>query len=167
MFNDVSTVFKLDEAGLRIILVAEENLSDLFVITDATFCRTFVSAQADTRVAAIQLLAAGFGARRTIAWLVAQLATALVGALPSTGLTAWDTGLSTWLHALAVAAAILTWPLTRGAVTGAGLPARVGANQETLTLVITWHMEASLITHVTVPRTNMAAFQHMCTSGPT
>lgn len=95
MFNDVSTVFKLNEVGLRVILIPKENICDLIMITDATFAWTFVSTQTNTRVAAIPDLGTGLGAWRTIAWLMAKLTAALVRALPSAGLNAWNAGLST------------------------------------------------------------------------
>lgn len=121
--------------SIRLILSAKENLCDLIVITDATFGWTFVSTQTYAWVATIQGLVTGLGAWRTIAWLMAELIAALVRALPSAGLNTWSTGLSTWLLTIAVDTAILTWSLTRGAITSARLPALVRANQETLTLV--------------------------------
>lgn len=126
------------------------------MITDATFAWTFVSTQTYARVAANQGVGTGFDAWRTIAWLIAKLTTALVRAPPSAGLNARSTGLSTWLHTLAVDAAILTWSPTGGAITSARLLALVRANQETLTVVKTWEMEPSLITLAAVTTTGMA-----------
>lgn len=98
---------------------------------------------------------------------MAKLATALVRALPSAGLIARSTRLSTWLLTLAVDAEILTWSLTRGAITSARLLARVRANQKTLTPVKTWGMEPSLITLATGATTCMATFQLLSTRGLT
>lgn len=158
LFNDVSTVFKLNEVGLRVILIPKENLCDLIMITDATFAWTFVSTQTNTRVAAIQDLGTGLGAWRTIAWLMAKLTAALVRALPSAGLNARNAGLSTLFHTLAVDAAIFAWSLTWGTITSARLPAHVRAYQETLTLVKTCLMKLSLITFATRTATRMVTF---------
>lgn len=128
------------------------------MITDATFAWTFVPTQTYAWMATIQGLGTRLGAWQTIAWLMTKLTAALVRALPGTGLIAWNTGLSTWLHTLAVYTAILTRSLTRGAITSARLLALVGANQETLTLVKTWAMEPSLITLATGTLTGMATF---------
>lgn len=158
MFNDVSTVFKLNEVCLRVILSAKENLCDFIVVTDATFGWTLVSTQSDTWVVAFKDLGTGLGAWRTIAWLMAKLSATLVGALPSALLKAWNAELSTWLHTFAVDAAIFTWSLAWGAIASARLPALVRANQETLTLVRAWYMEPSLITLSTGALTSMPTY---------
>lgn len=167
VFNDVSTVLQLNEVSLRLVLSAEENLCDLIMITDATFGWTFVSTQTYAWVSAIQGLGTGFSARWTIARLMAKLTAALMGTLPSAGLNARSTGLSTWLHTLAVHAAIFTWSLTGGAITSARLLALVRANQKTLTLVRTWAVEPSLITLATGTGTGMATFKLFLTRGCT
>lgn len=167
MLDDVATVFKLNEAGIRVLLITKEDFRDLGAVADATLGGTLIPAKANARVATIQHLVAGFGARRAIAGLVAKLAAALVAAMPGTGLAAGDTGLAARPHALAVVTAILTGPATWRTLATARLHAQVGANQGALTLVTAWQMEASLETHVAVSRTGVAAFQHVLTGGPT
>lgn len=158
MFDDVAAVFQLNEGRLRLIFSAKENLCDFFAMADATFVWTPVSAETDTRVATGQALAAGLGAGRTIAWLVAQLGAALVGALPSARLITRNAGLSTEQHALAVDAAVLALLLARRAVASARLNALVRADQETLTLLRTGHMKAPLKTPATCALTHMPTF---------
>lgn len=158
MFDDVATVFQLNEGRLRVIFSAKENLCDFIVITDTTFGWTPVSTETNTQVATGQALAAGLGAGRTITWLMAQLGAALVGTLPSARLITRNAGLSTGQHALAVEAAVLAWLLARRAVAGARFTALVRADQETLTLVRTGHMKAPLITLATIALTWMPAF---------
>lgn len=155
MFDDVATVFQLNEGRLRVIFSAKENLCDFNVIADTTFGWTAVSTETNTRVATGQALAAGLGAGRTIAWLMAQLGAALVGALPSARLITRSAGLSTGQHALAVDAAVLAWLSAWRAVASARLNALVRADQETLTVVRTGHMEAPLITLATIALTCM------------
>ena len=121
--------------SLRVILSSKENLSDLIVITNATFAWTLVSTETYAWVATIQDLGTGLGAWWTITWLMAKLTASLVKALPGTRLNAWNTGLPTWPHTLTVDTTILTWSPTGGAITSARFPALVGANQETFTLV--------------------------------
>lgn len=157
MLDDVAAVFELNEGRLRVIFIAKENLCDFNAITDATFGGTWVSTEANTLVATGQPLAAGPGAGRTIAWLMAQLGAALVRALPSARLMTWNAGLSTGQHALAVDAAVLASLLAWRAAAIARLIALVRADQETLTLVR--HMKTPLITHATFAWTFMPAFQ--------
>lgn len=149
MLDEVAAVFELDEARLGVLLGAKENLCDLIVVADTTFGGTLVSTQADARVATGQLFAAGLGAGRTIAWLMAKLGAALVGALPSARLITRSTGLSTWQRAFAVEAAVLTLLLAWRAVASARLSALVRADQETITLVRTAYMKLPLITLAT------------------
>lgn len=155
MFDDVATVFQLNEGCLRVIFSAKENLCDFIVIADTAFGWTAVSTETNTQVATGQALAAGLGAGRTIAWLMAQLGAALVGALPSARLITRSAGLSTGQHALAVEAAVLAWLSAWRAVASARLNALVRADQETLTVVRTGHMEAPLITLATFALTCM------------
>lgn len=129
------TVLQLNKTGVWVILISKENLCDLFLITDATFARTLVSAQTNARVAASQGLVARLGTWRSIAWLRTKLAACLVRTLPRAGLDAGSTGLATWLHTLTVFAEILTWETAGGAVPRARLPALVRTYQETVTFV--------------------------------
>lgn len=158
MLDDVAAVFELDEGRLGVLLGAKENLCDFSVVADTTFGWTLVSAQTDARVATGQLLAAGLGAGRTIAWLMAKLGAALVGALPSARLITRSTGLSTWQHAFAVEAAVLTLLLAWRAVASARLCALVRADQETTTLVRAAYMKLPLITIATGAFTCVPAF---------
>lgn len=128
------------------------------MMTNAAFVWTLVSTETNTRVATGQALAAGLGAGRTIAWLMAQLGAALVGALPSARLITRNAGLSTEQHALAVEAAVLTWLLAWRTVAIARLTALVRADQETLTPVRTGHMKAPLVTLATFACTHMPTF---------
>lgn len=155
MFDDVATVFELNEGRLGVVLGAKENLCDVIVITDATFGWTLIATQTNTWVAAAQRLWAGLGAGRTIARLVAKLGAALMGALPSARLVARSAGLSTWQHALAVDAEVLTWLLTWRAVAVARLSARVRADQGTFTGVRTALVKPPLKTRATFAWTLM------------
>lgn len=167
MFDDVPAVFELNEAGIPILLMTEEDLCDLVAVADATLCWTLIPAQANAKVAAIQHLVAGFGARGAIARLVAKLAAALVAALPGTRLAARDAGLAALLHALAVDTTVLAGLATRRTLAAARLRAHVRANQEALTVVTARQVKASLETPVAVARTGVAALQHVLTGGPT
>lgn len=158
MFKDVATVFQLNEGCLGVVFSAKENLCDFIVITVATFGWTLVPTETNTRVATGQALAAGLGAGRTVTRLMAQLGAALVGAVPSARLITRNTGLSTGQHALAVDAAVLTWPLAWRAVASARLSALVGADQKPLTAVRTGHMKAPLKTPATCALTCMPTF---------
>lgn len=128
------------------------------MITDATFAWAFVSTQTYAWVATFQELGTRFGAWWTITWLIAKLTAALVRTLPSTGLNARSTGLSTWLATLAVDAAVLTWMPTGGAIRSARLSALMRADKKALTLVRTGGMETSLVTLGTITFAGMATF---------
>lgn len=154
----MSTVLQLNEASLRLIFGAKEDLSDLITITDATFAGTFVSTQAYAWVATLEDLGTGLCAWQTIAWLIAKLTAALVRAVPSTGLNARSTRLPTLIHTFAMDTAVLTRSLTGRAVFSARLTALVRTNEETLALVKTGGVEASLITSATGATTGMTAF---------
>lgn len=158
MFDDVATVFQLNEGRLRVIFSAKENLCDFFAITDAALGRTLVPTETNTRVATGQALAAGQGAGRTITWLVAQLGAALVGALPSARLITRNTGLPTEQHALAVDAAVLARLLAWWAVASARLNALVRADQEPLAPVRTAHVKAPLKAPATCALACMSTF---------
>lgn len=165
MLNDVPAVFQLNEAGIRVLLITEEDFHDLVAVAETTLGWTLIAAEANAQVATTQLLAAGFGARGAIARLVAQLAAALVGASPGAGFAARDAGLAARLHAPAVDATVLAGPAAWRTL--ARLHARVGANEEALTLMTARRVEAALETAVAVSRTDVAAFQHVLAGGPT
>lgn len=109
----------------------------------------------------MKALGTGLRARRPIARLIAKLAAVLVWALPRARLSARSAGLATRLPTFAVDAEILTRSRTGRAVMGAGLPALVRADKETLTLMTTRPVEPSLMTLATGTTTTMAALELM------
>lgn len=154
----MTTVLQLDEASTRFILCAEEDLRHLLVMANATLVRAFVSAQADAWVATGQDDGAGLVARWAVTGLVAELATALVWALPRTGFNAWGTRQATGLLTDAVDAAVLTGHAAGGAVPSARLPTDVGAHEEALAVVGAGGVVAALVAPVTCTFTGMTAF---------
>lgn len=158
----MSTVFQLNKASPWVIFYPGE----ILCITCWAFARTFFTTQTDARVAAIEGLWTWFVAGWTITWLMATLTASLMRALPGTGLIAWNAGLPTFFLTSAVAARVLTWSLTRGAIAIARLQRFMRADQEALALVKTCHMEASLETFSTGAATGMATLELLLTWGP-
>lgn len=106
-FEQVLAIFKLNETSIRVVFIAEEDLCDLIFMANATLIGTRVSAQTYAAVSAGQGVVTGNRTRRTVAWFVTQLGTAVVRALPFAGLVARGARLTASLHAGAVDATVL------------------------------------------------------------
>jgi len=122
-------VFKLNESGVRFILISEEDFSDLVAVTHSTLGRTRFSTNPDTRVSTWQDCGARLITARSVAGLRAQSSTLQVRTAPETRFTAWITRTSAGLRTVAVRTPVLTRSTARWTLVGTRLSALVSTDE--------------------------------------
>lgn len=144
-FDGVAALLQVDEARILLVLVAQEELRQLFEIADAAKRRALVAAIADAFVAAFQRLLAGLGAWRHIADFAALLRASYVRASSRARFRALGARLTALLRAFAVLALVDAVLLAGSARLPARGRALVAAGQHGAALLHARYVHSALV----------------------
>lgn len=158
-FEQVLAIFKLNETSIRVVFIAEEDLRDLILMANATLIRTRVSTETYAEVSTGQGVVTGNRTRWTVAWLMTQLGTTVVMALPFARFSARRTRLTASLHAGTVDTSVLAANCTWWTISYTRLLTPMRTHQDLLAFVVACFVQATLTASMARSRARVAAIQ--------
>jgi len=136
-------VFQLNKSSVWFILVSEEDLRYLIMVTDSALGRTSFSTDADTLVSARQPSGTRLITAKSITRLMAQPSTPEVLAGPETRFSTQITGATAVLGTMAVVTAVFTGSTARRTLAGTWLSTLMTAHQGSTTVGLARRVEST------------------------